>query len=343
MEIRSLRCLVFMIASPFVLLCTSCPVEKPQAALFVYREDDLFMRSLIRGVKRKSRGLYPLSTYYAKNSQVIQNEQIENALKEGVPLMMINPVDRLGAYAIVKKLRTAHVPVIFFNREPLPRDMQLWEEVWYVGGRARQSGQMQAELAMDLFGPDPGHLNKYDRNGDGKIQTVILKGEQGHQDAEIRSAAVEQAFREKGYALDVLAVEVANWNRNEAYEGMDEVLDTLERLPELVLSNNDAMALGAIAVMRRRGVFKDTNGNGQIDKDDEDWVPVLGIDGVPDAVGHIQDGYLYATVLNDFEAMSAAITALAAALLNGGVGEDFPYPVTDERYIWIDYKTFVLD
>ena len=331
----------------FVLLAafsfTACRKTPIPAGLFIYKEEDLFMRSLTADIQKEAEGRFPLVTYYSLDSQIIQNEQIEASLKSGAPLLIVNPVDRLGAHAVVNKLKALDIPVIFFNREPLEDDLRIWDKAWYVGARAEQSGRMQAELAMELFGENPHYLNEYDRNGDEAIQAVILKGEQGHQDAEIRTATVIKAFADEGYNLDVLSTEVANWNRDEGYERMDDLLDRFGEGIELVLSNNDAMALGAISIMRQRGIFKDTNGNRVIDKDDAKWIPVLGIDGVPDAVGHIKDGYLYGTVLNDSASMADAIAKLSLAILDGGIGDDFPYTVTDGKYIWIDYKTFTLE
>ena len=138
-----------------------------------------------------------------------------------------------------------NVPVIFFNREPIPADLQLADKVWYVGARAEQSAVMQAQLAMRLFGDDPQKLNEYDRNGDGAIQVVILKGQQGHQDAEIRTTTVMESFREAGYVLDVVGIEVANWTRDEGYERMESVLDEREEASlELILSNNECHGFG---------------------------------------------------------------------------------------------------
>lgn len=324
-----------------ILLLISCTRNQNSAGLLIYNEDDLFMGVFTDEIQNKAKGLIDMDTYYALNSQSIQNEQIETALKKGASLLIINPVDRLGAHAVISKLKTLEVPVIFFNREPLPQDIALWDNVWYVGAFAEQSGRMQAELAMELFGSDPHNLNQFDRNADGRIQCVILKGEQGHQDAEIRTRTVQNTFRNQGYTLEVLTTEIANWNRREAYEKMDNFLENLPMPLELVLANNDAMALGAISIMRQRGFFKDDNGNGRVDKDDESWIPVLGIDGVPAAVEHIKDGYLYGTVVNDYSRMAQAIVDLSSYLLRHG--DDAILESAQGRYIWIDYKTFRLE
>lgn len=326
-----------------LLLLLSCSDSKKRVSLLLYNEEDLFVRIFAAQIVEMSETYGELESFDARNSQVLQNETLEMQIKKGCDLMLINPVDRLGAYSIIKKLRNEDIPVIFFNREPLLKDLAIWDKSWYVGARAAQSGQMQAELAMELFGSDPDNLNRYDRNGDGRIQTIILKGEQGHQDAEIRSSEVVRTFRNNGFVLDILITEVANWDRDEAYDKTGTLITHHGDAVELILSNNDAMALGAISRMRQMGFFKDSNENGRIDREDESWIPVLGIDGLEQAVQHIREGYLYGTVVNDSESMARAITALADAILHNRDLSDLPFSLENGRYIWIDYKPLTLN
>lgn len=326
-----------------LLSLTGCGARRDAAGLFIYRENDLFMQSLTREIQAGAMGKIPLETYYGLDSQVIQNEQIENMIRSGAGLMIINPVDRIAAHALIRKLASRRIPVIFFNREPLAADLHLWDRVWYVGAHAEQSGKMQAELVMELFGSDPRNLNRYDRSGDGVIQAVILKGQQGHQDAEIRTATVREAFRDADFRVEILAAETADWSRETGYEKMKGLLDEFGELIELVISNNDAMAIGAITAMREKGIFGDSGGNGVVDKDDGDWIPVVGIDGVPEAVVQIEKGYLYGTVLNDWKTMAEVIVELSVEILSNPEAEGIAPSITDDKYIWVDYRSFKLD
>jgi methyl-galactoside transport system substrate-binding protein len=255
--------------------------------------------------------------------------------------MMINPVDRLGSFAIVRRLQNANIPVIFFNREPLAEDLALWDKTYYVGARAEQSGQLQARLVMDLFGGDPAHLNSYDRNGDGVIQMIILKGEQGHQDAETRTSEVQRSFVDNGFRIEVLAIEVANWSHDVAYTKMGRLVGKYRNRIELVICNNDDMALGAISRMRQLGFFQDTNGNGHIDRHDDGWIPVVGIDGLRESEEAIADGYLYGTVKNDSLGMAKSMLDLASVILGKAEASSLPVPLEDGKYIWIDYRPYV--
>jgi methyl-galactoside transport system substrate-binding protein len=306
-----------------------CDSRKMKVGLLLYNQADPFVNAFAGQIQEEADESIEIEVFDSHNSQIIQNEYIENMIRRKPDLIILNPVDRLGVYPIIRKLKDENIPVILFNREPLPKDMDLWEKAYYVGARAEQSGQMQAELIMGLFGGDPNHLNGYDLNGDNRIQTVILKGEQGHQDAEIRTSEVVRSFKGAGFDQDILVTEVANWRRDEAYEKMDKILEQYGDEVEVILSNNDAMALGAIDRMLEGKV--------------EHWIPVVGIDGLEEAVAQIHAGYLYGTVLNDSRAQAEAIVDLAKAILLGEDLSDLPFPLEDGKYIWIDYQSFTLE
>lgn len=320
-----------------ILLLFSCSHREDSVSLLLYNQSDPFVNIFADQIKYLGAKSFNVSTFDSQNSQIIQNEFIEEQI-ENADLMIINPVDRLGAYSIIKELQSKGIPVIFFNREPLAEDLDLWDKAYYVGARAEQSGQIQAQMIMTLFGTDPVHLNKHDKNGNGIIETVILKGEQGHQDAEIRTSEVVKSFSEKKFQLDILITEVANWKRDEAYVKMKDILEIYGDSVELVLSNNDAMALGAISIMRQSGFFQDDNHDGKIGTDDVSWLPVVGVDGLDEAVKLIDQGYLYGSVLNDSRTQAQAIVELSEFLISDRDLKNMNYSLVDGNYIWLDYK-----
>jgi len=318
-----------------------CSRDEPAVGLFLYNEADPYIKEFAKQIMEESGTVFTPVQYDAGNSQLIQNEQLEGLLVRNPALVIVNPVDRLSSHSVLRKLQAAGIPGIFFNREPLAGDLALWEKSYYVGAKAEQSGQLQAQLVMQLFGGEPGNLNGYDRNDDGRIQVIILKGEQGHQDAEIRTREVLRSFEAAGFIVEVLALEIANWNRDEAYAKMGPLLKDYRNNVELVVSNNDAMALGAISMMRQTGMFQDSNRNGRIDRADELWIPVVGIDGLKEAEAAIAEGYLYGTVKNDSLSMAKAIVELSGILLGHIDPSMAQYPVEDGTYIWIDYRPFI--
>lgn len=129
-----------------------------------------------------------------------------------------------------------------------------WDQLYYVGAEAKQSGQMQGQLAADYIKEHP----DVDRNHDGKIQYVILEGEMGHQDAIIRTESVAESLKEQGIALEKLSYQIANWNRAQAQNRMMQLIGQYNNRMEVVLANNDAMALGAMDAYEKLG-YTETN------------------------------------------------------------------------------------
>lgn len=113
---------------------------------------------------------------------------------------------------------------------------------------------MQGQLAADYIKehPDVGS------NHDGKIQYVILEGEMGHQDAIIRTESVAESLKEQGIALEKLSYQIANWNRVQAQNRMIQLIGQYNNRMEVVLANNDAMALGAMDAYEKLG-YTETN------------------------------------------------------------------------------------
>ena len=163
----------------FSLSLVGCKEKLKVVHLYIYDMDDPFMEDYADYIFKYADGLFKVELFDAQNSQIIQNELIEEGLEDLPDLMIINPVDRLGAYTIIDKVKEYDIPIVFINREPLDSDLNKYDFAYYVGAVASQSGIFQAEIIADLFGGNPNDLNELDLNDDNNIQVVILKGEQG--------------------------------------------------------------------------------------------------------------------------------------------------------------------
>ena len=119
--------------------------------------------------------------------------------------------------------------------------MEKWDRLCYVGSDARQSAELEAQIILDLWEQEPQAL---DRNGDGVIQYIMMEGERRHQDTVIRTEGTIQALRDGGLELERLDSGIANWDRTQAQALMAGYLDQYGGQVELVICNNDDMALG---------------------------------------------------------------------------------------------------
>ena len=237
----------------------------------------------------------------AVGSQRTQNDQVKEMIDEGCNILCINLVDRTDPSEIIDSAKEKNIPIIFFNREPVAEDMMQWDKLYYVGAKARQSGQMQGEIAANLILKD----KSIDKNHDGKIQYVVLEGEMGHQDAIVRTDSSVETILAKGIKMEKLSYEIANWKRAQAQNRMEQLIRQYGNTIELVLSNNDDMALGALDSYRIMGYTKDN------------MPMMLGVDGMQEALEAVKDGRLTGTVYNDKEGQAKMMAAIVFASVSG--------------------------
>jgi len=306
-----------------------CAAKRPNIVFFIYDVNDTFISEAVGYIKGHISPDFSYEICYAGNSQSVQNQQIADNIGKA-DLFVINAVDRLACNSIVEKCEKVSIPVIFFNREPL-RDAMTGSDVFYVGAAADSLGKKQADIVASLFGRDF-KGSRYDRNGDGVIQLVIIKGEQGHQDAEKRTDNCVSRLRELGYQVEVLAIQPANWQRQQGRDVMRQFYEQYGSRIELVFSNNDDMALGAIDYLLADGVYS---------RDQAVPKPfvIVGVDGTAPGLRAVREGLLYGTVDNDSARQAEAILALAARLLARQSPAGIPFAITNGHYIYVDGDT----
>ena len=270
-----------------------------------------YMRAFDKEVAEKRAEGYEVNVlqYNAAGSQAMQNEQVEEMLQNSCDVLCVNLVDRTAPSEIIDMAKKKDVPVIFFNRELVEEDLNQWNKLYYVGADAKQSGILQGELVLeDVKGAEKeGQLPpELDRNGDGKLQYLIFEGEAGHQDSIMRTDYVVSTIQDAGIPLDRLDYRIANWSRAEAQSKMMQLYPEFQGKIELILSNNDDMALGVIDAYDKIGVQKDLR----------PWI--YGIDGTKAGLSAIEKGSMRATVYNDEVGQSKALFRIAFQLASEG-------------------------
>ena len=261
-----------------------------------------------------------IEVYNASDSQSTQNDQVKEMLSDGCDVICVNLVDRTEPTTIIDMAEKQNVPVIFFNRELVEEDLERWEQLYYVGAKAFESGIMEGEIAAETFRENP----EVDKNGDGIFQYIVLEGEAGHQDAIVRTEYSVSTLIENGVDVEKLGYAIANWNRAQAQTKMTQMLGEYGENIELVLANNDDMALGAIDALKSYGWEK------------EEWPVVVGIDGTDVGLEAVKNGEMAGTVYNDKEGQAEAMLELAYALSVGGDLSNLP--LDNNKYIRLPYE-----
>jgi methyl-galactoside transport system substrate-binding protein len=301
------------------------------AGVAIYKFDDTFMTAVRNTISSEADAKkIKVDVVDSQNAQPTQNDQVDLFVSKKVNVLAINPVDRSAASAILDKAKNANIPVVFFNREPLPEDMAKWDKVYYVGAKAEESGTFQGQIAVDYWKAHP----EADKNKDGKIQYVMLKGEPGHQDAELRTQFSVKALTDAGLQVEKLAEDTGMWDRVKGQEKMAAFLGSQGDKIELVLANNDDMALGAIEALKAAGYFTG-----------DKFMPVVGVDATAPALDALKAKTLLGTVLNDAKNQGKATLDLAYVLAQGQAPSkaNVGYDLTDSKYIWVPYKKITLE
>ena len=325
---RTLLLLAAMLA-----LCACSPQEKQDDSLRIgvtlYTQDDTFISALSKDLEQlvqeeEGRIGQKITLFISdsRHNQTTQMDQVDRFLARGCDVLCVNMVDRTGAAVIVDKAEAEGVPVIFFNRQPVDEDIRRWEHSYYVGATAQESGTLQGQLVLDAW---LGDQKRWDRSGDGVLQYVMLEGEPGHQDSLLRTEYAIKAITDGGVEVERLARDTANWNRGQAATRTRQWLMDFGDQIEVILSNNDDMALGAIDALSETG------------RELEDWPLIVGVDATAPAQEAVAAGQLYGTVFNDSRGQAQAMLNLALALYSG---ED-PAQVVDlqdEHYVWLPYR-----
>ena len=262
----------------------------------------------------------------ANSNQMTQNDQMNYFIEQECDMVCINLVDRTDVSAIIERGRSADLPIIFFNRELVEEDLQRWHKLYYVGANAFESGIIQGEILIKKLESD---FSDVDKNGDGILQYVILEGEAGHQDSVVRTMYVLNTVSEAGYQMEKLGNEIANWNRDQAKTKMAQWIDVFGENIEVVFSNNDDMALGAIDALKEDGYFGENIAL---------KAPViLGIDGIKPALEAVERDELLGTVLNDSSGQARGMLELAYSVVSGKELDE-AYELLDGKYIRLPYR-----
>lgn len=360
--------------------------KKLQIGVTIYDNYDTFLSGYMTAFekeisKKRAEGVeIGLFRYNAAGSQALQNEQVEEMLEKDCDVLCVNLVDRTAPSEIIDMAKKKNVPIIFFNRELVDEDLAQWNQLYYIGADAKQSGILQGEMAAeDILSEEPekptpevplaspedeeeaseksqdkaGNAEeiqdfvlqksredldilereassedtqtsteegtekkalilspRVDKNGDGVIQYLMFEGEAGHQDAIVRTEYSVNTLMQQGIPMEKLSYAIANWSRAEAQSKMMQFYPEFQDRIELILSNNDDMALGVLDAYDKIGLPKDKRPF------------IYGIDGTVVGLEAVKKGNLMGTVYNDEQGQAKALFQLAYRLGTGKKGPE---------------------
>lgn len=321
------------------LFSTACSEEaaapsrsaKPTIGVLIYNKSDVYISLVREAIEQALEGKAHLNIQYAEEDQITQNEQIKSLLEQKVSVLLVNLVDPQTASVSLNEAQKHKVPLIFFNREPDLDIVKRYPKAVFVGSDTTEAGKLQGDIIAKLWNSNPA----FDRNKDGIFQYIMLQGNSDSPEAIARTEYSVRHAEKAGLRMrQVGETYVCNWDRKQGAQAMQLALANYKDSIEIIISNNDSMALGAIDVLSQHGFNTG---------DPQKFIPVLGVDAIPEAATAIKNGSMSATIKQDGQAMGTAVAALA---LNALAQKDYlagtPYTWdTSGVAIRIPYAPFV--
>lgn len=273
--------------------------SEPRVGVTIYKYDDNFMMLMRKEMSKEMANFSHLRWFMndAQNSQVEQLKQIETLLEHKVNVLVVNIVHANESKAIVEKARASNVPLVFFNRSPDKQILESYNKAYFVSSDPTEAGKIQGELIAKAWRANP----HFDLNKDGKLQFVLLKGELSDVST-LRSQAVIEELNRQGIVTEEIYSDTAMWRSTLARNKMNEWLVAKRANEiEMVISNNDEMAIGALDALNAH----------------EKKLPLFGIDALPEALELIKSGQMTGTVLNNSVEQGKVVVKLATNLAEG--------------------------
>lgn len=301
---------MFLVIFSIIAVVSGCGgnnQDKVKFGVCLYKYDDTYISTVRQQLENIAGDNVELYLNDGKGDQGTQNDQVDLLIQKGVDVLVVNLVDVGAAQTVLDKAKSADVPLIFFNREPSVEVLNSYDKAIFIGTNAQEAGVIQGEIVVDTWKNN----DKYDKNNDGTIQYVMLKGEPDNPEAVARTEYSLKTINDNGIKTEELGLQVCNWDTELANSAMSGWLSKYGDKIEFVISNNDAMAQGAISALQSAGYNKGDANN---------YVPVVGVDATDAAKDLINKGYMTATVLQDGKAMADAIYNIS---LNASKTDDF--------------------
>ena len=324
---KRLFCLILALC--MCLPLAACGRKKDQGgeiSVFYYTYSDTYISSVRAALDKalKNAG-YKFNDYDANGNQSSQTEQIDVAISKGSQMLVVNVVDtgsNDAALTIIDKARAADIPVIFFNRSVEEDVVKSYSKCVFVGTDYEMAGHMQGQMIGDYLVQD---VDKVDLNKDGKISYVMFKGQEGNMEAIARTQyAVEDAdkvltkagkpklqFYDEANANKYLVDQDGLWSSAAATNYMGTILakysEANKNMVELVIANNDEMAMGAVSALQ----------GARYNKEGGKVIPVFGVDATSAAQTAISNGSMIGTIKQDGEGMAKTIASIVNNFRDG--------------------------
>lgn len=217
----------------------------------------------------------------------IENTMIENAIANNFDAIIIQANNGEAQRPYIEQSVAAGIVTITTN----PRVDDI-EGASSVDASPYDQGAVVAQEALDQV-PE-------------NAKVVVLNGPGGNFHSTERRNAWQAEFFDQRPDVEIVAEDIANWNKDEALRLMEDWVLAHPQI-DAIISMNDNMAAGALEAVKGKSNF--------------DGILAYGVDGTPEATLLIQDGLMTASTLQNAQELAELNLATVHDLLTGAEDE----------------------
>lgn len=217
-----------------------------------------------------------------------QSELFDSAIADKAAAIICDNAGADATVAAVQKAAEAGIPTFLIDREI----SSTGDAIAQIIADNNQGASEVAQAFVDAMGE--------------KGNYVELKGKDSDTNAHVRSDAFH-AVIDQYPDMKMLDAQTANWEKDEAYNKMEALIQTYGSDINGVISGNDTMVQGVCAALDSAGMS----------------IPVIGVDGSDEVRDLIKQGKATATALQQFDVIArTAVQEADKYLKEGTTGKD---------------------
>jgi methyl-galactoside transport system substrate-binding protein len=224
------------------------PQKQIKTAVLLFSFDDPYISLVRKGleeIQNKNTSSVNFTFYDGKRNQDIQNALLDSVLQSNYDLLLLNLVnlDQGTIESVIYKAKQKNIPIILFNTVPFEiGPIKSYNKALVISTDAIQSGILQGNLVINEWNSSK---NEIDRNGDNILQYIMLKGPENITVTAARSLYSISTINQSG----IKTQEILSKTCTCAEDSMKLLFLSYGKNIEAIISNNDAMAIGAIKAL----------------------------------------------------------------------------------------------
>lgn len=272
-----------------------------------YNPYNLLIKKNLEDIQKENENKIEFTFFDGKANSAIESEIVNNMLLSNYDLLVLGVVEEDQSKLteeFVYNAKQKNIPLIFFNLNPaVSNTLKTYSKAIAINTDSTQAGILQGKMIVEAWNTDKKSI---DKNGNNIMEYIMIKGQPRSFAATERIKNSISTINNAGISTKELESVSANWDPDLAKSNMEQLFLRYGNKIEVIIANNDAMAIGVIQALQKYGYNMG---------DKTKTIPIFGIGGIPEAQELIKKGFMAGTVSQNARDVADAIYSVGMNLV----------------------------